>query len=140
LINLEINLTAGKGLSLGALGRLFSGKIAEYVGTISLKLLSYSLLAVFLYGGSSIVQKLYNSGIQSQFELTNIITCTAFATVIALLLPIKLIDYINRVLFIALLLIVIVLIIGLTTKIDWSDLPLSSKEYSNISTWQALIP
>lgn len=58
LINLELNLKAGKGLTLGALGKYFSGHTAQIIGMVSLKLLSYALLAVFIYGGSSILQKL----------------------------------------------------------------------------------
>lgn len=58
LINLELNLQAGKGLTLGTLGKYFSGHTAQIIGTVSLKLLSYALLAVFIYGGSSILQKL----------------------------------------------------------------------------------
>lgn len=70
LINLELNLQAGQGLSLGRLGRHFSGRTAEWIGTVSLKLLSYSLLAVFIYGGSSILQELMASkmGIDASFN------------------------------------------------------------------------
>src|ERR1700722_3551919 len=77
LINLELNLQAGRGLSLGALGRLFSGRTAELIGIISLKLLSYSLLAVFLYGGSSILQKLWASKMVAEYSINNIATCYA---------------------------------------------------------------
>ena len=37
LVNLELNLQAGHGLSLGALGKYFSGRTAELIGTVSLK-------------------------------------------------------------------------------------------------------
>ncbi|AFC74994.1 putative membrane protein [Rickettsia parkeri str. Tate's Hell] len=40
------------------MGKYFSGHTAQIIGTVSLKLLSYALLAVFIYGGSSILQKL----------------------------------------------------------------------------------
>ena len=39
------------------MGKYFSGHTAQIIGTVSLKLLSYALLAVFI-GGSSILQKL----------------------------------------------------------------------------------
>lgn len=55
LVNVELNLQARHGLSLGALGRNFSGPIAEIIGNVSLKFLSYSLLAVFIYAGSSVI-------------------------------------------------------------------------------------
>jgi tyrosine-specific transport protein len=137
LINLELNLQAGEGLALGALGRIFSGRIAELAGIVSLKLLSYSLLAVFLYGGSSILQKLYHN---HHIELFSIITYSALITVGFLFLPIKWLDYFNRCLFAVLLIVVLILISGLITKIEWSDLPWFSNEYTDISVWQALIP
>ncbi|WP_410955820.1 to amino acid permease [Rickettsia koreansis] len=40
------------------MGKYFSGHTAQIIGMVSLKLLSYALLAVFIYGGSSILQKL----------------------------------------------------------------------------------
>ena len=64
LINLELNLQAGRGLPLAALAEKFAGKnsfsgrCAKYLSVISMKLLSYSLLAVFIYGLSSVLQKL----------------------------------------------------------------------------------
>lgn len=140
LINLELNLQAGRGLSLGALGRLFSGRTAELIGTVSLKLLSYSLLAVFIYGGSSIVQELMASKMTLKFSFGNIATCYTLITVAILLLPIKLIDYVNRLLFVGLLAVVAILLTGLAITVSWSDLPLFSAHYSDPLTWVALIP
>lgn len=140
LINLELNLQAGHGLSLGKLGRLFSGKVAEWVGTISLKILSYSLLAVFIYGGSSILQELIVSKSATEFSFAFLATSFAFISMLLLLLPIKWIDYFNRFLFIGLLVVVAVLVIGLNLTINWSELPLISKQYADLSIWAALIP
>jgi len=140
LINLELSLSAGHGLSLGKLGRLYSGKIAELVGTISLKLLSYSLLAVFIYGGTSILQELIESKLDLNYSFNFLATGFAFISMILLLLPIKWIDYFNRFLFIGLLVVVAVLIIGLNLTIDWFELPLISKQYADLSVWTALIP
>ncbi len=140
LINLELNLQACHGLSLGALGRYFSGKRAEVIGTISLKLLSYSLLAVFIYGGSSIVQELIMSKMDVNYSFGNIASLFAFSAFLLLLLPIKLIDYVNRFLFIGLLGIVAILLGGLVLTINWSQLPLFTAQYDDLSAWAALIP
>lgn len=140
LINLELNLQAGHGLSLGALGRYFSGRTAELIGMISLKLLSYSLLAVFIYGGSSILQELIASKMAVEYSFENIATCYALIAIALLLLPIKLIDYFNRFLFVGLLVVVVILLAGLTITINWSELPLFSEQYNNPSVWTALIP
>jgi tyrosine-specific transport protein len=140
LINLELNLQAKHGLSLGELGRRFSGKTAELIGTISLKLLSYSLLAVFIYGGASILQELIESKMGVHYSFESIASWYALVVIGLLLLPIKLIDYFNRLLFISLLGVVILLIAGLVVSIEWSHLPLFSEKYTELSTWAAVIP
>lgn len=140
LVNLELNLQAGHGLSLGALGRHFSGKTAELIGTVSLKLLSYSLLAVFIYGGSSILKELIESKMAVETSFNAIATCYALFVMALLLLPIKVIDYFNRFLFMGLLGVVAILLTGLVITINWSDLPLFSDQYTDLSVWAALIP
>jgi tyrosine-specific transport protein len=132
---LELNLQAGHGFSLGALGRWFSGKIAGIIGTVSLKVLSYSLLAVFIYGGSSILKELLSSN-----SFNTIATCYACITMALLLLPIKIIDYLNRFLFVGLLAVVAILLAGLVITMNWSELPLFSKQYRDLSVWMAIIP
>jgi len=141
LINLELNLQAGHGLPLGALGKYFSGKIAELIGIISLKLLSYSLLAVFIYGGSSILQELIGSKTTVAYSLSNIATCYAVISMGLFLLPIKWIDYFNRFLFIAMLAVVAILLTGLIITIQWSSpLPLFSEQSVGLSAWTSVIP
>lgn len=136
LINLELNLQAGKGLTLGALGKYFSGRTAQIIGTVSLKLLSYALLAVFIYGGSSILQKL----LTLNTNITYIGAWYVIISILILLLPLQLVDYINRVLFIGLLIIIAILVIGLVSMIQWDDLPLFSPNYKEISVWGVVTP
>jgi tyrosine-specific transport protein len=140
LINLELNLQAGHGLTLGALGRYFSGFGAEFFGAFFLKLLSYSLLAVFIYGASSIFKELIEFYSSSRFIFNEIATLYTTSLCLILLLPIKTIDYINRTLFIGLIAIVGLLIVGLMFSVDWTHLPLFSSKIDQISTWTALIP
>ncbi len=136
LINLELNLQAGKGLALGRLGRYFSGRIAEIIGMVNLKILSYALLAVFIYGGSSIIQNLLSLDI----SITYIGAWYAVISILVLLLPLKLIDYINRLLFIGILIVIAILIIGLIAMIKWYNLPLFSSRYKEILVWSEIIP
>lgn len=140
LVNLELNLQADHGLALGALGKRFSGKTAELIGVVSLKLLSYSLLAVFIYGGSSIVQELFTSklGIDSSFN--TIATFYTLIVIALLMFPIKIIDYCNRLLFLGLLAVITILIAGLAISIEWTNLPLFSDHYYDLSIWAAIIP
>ncbi len=136
LIHLELNLQAGQGLSLASLAQRFSGPVAEAIGLISLKLLSYALLAAYIYGGSSIIAKLlgYTDSISS------ITSLYALGSMLVLLLPIQWVDYINRLLFLGLLGIVAILIAGLGSMITWTNLPLFSEQYHDISAWRILIP
>ena|SRR5579862_496567 len=140
LINLELNLQADQGLSLGELGRKFSGRTAELIGTISLKLLSYSVLAVYIYGGSSILRELFATKMTIHYSFVGIASCYTLIGIVVLLLPIKLIDYFNRLLFMGLLAVVAILIAGLTLSLEWSNLPLMSERYYRPSMWIALVP
>lgn len=135
ILTLELNLHAGKASSLGELGKKFSGKIAELIGISSFKALSYALVAVYLYAGASVIQKM--------FEFDNFIQVTsiyAFISFLILTFPLKLIDYINRLLFIGLLTVIIVLVLSLTTEIHWYNLPLLNGNYENISSWIIAAP
>ena len=134
LLNLELNLKAGRGLSLGELGRHFSGRIAEVFGVLSLKILSYALLAVFIYGSSSILEKLF--GVPFHVVI-HIIAALSF---LVLLLPLKIIDYINRTLFLGLLGVFGVLILGLLWVMKWDNLPLFTDQSFNFSMLRALLP
>ena len=134
LLNLDLNLKAGKGLSLGELGRHFSGRVAESLGVVSLKLLSYALLAVFIYGSSSILEKL--SGVPFQVVI-HIVAALSF---LVLLLPLKIIDYINRTLFLGLLGVFGVLILGLLWVMKWDNLPLFTDQSFDFSMLRALLP
>lgn len=140
LINLELNLQAGQGLPLGSLGKFFSGKKAELIGTISLKLLSYALIAVFIYGGSSIFQELLVSKFEVEYSFHSIATSYVFITILLLLLPIRFIDYFNRLLFVGLILVIAILLAGLALTVNWSELPLFSEQYKAPSVWIALVP
>lgn len=139
LINLELNLQAEKGLPLGTLARLYAGKKSEYIGTLSLKILSYALVAVYIYGGTSIFQQLLgNSGIEMDF--TPLATGLAVISFLVLLFPLKMIDYVNRFLFIGLIGVFSLLIIGLVSSLEWSNLPLISPQSMDWASWRILIP
>ncbi|CUI16926.1 putative Tyrosine-specific transport protein [Candidatus Protochlamydia naegleriophila] len=140
LINVELNLQAGRGLTLGSLGRLYSGKMAELIGVGSLKLLSYSLLAVFIYGGSSVVQELIKSNSLMEYSFNRIATYYALISIGLLLLPLKAIDYINRLLFIGLLAIISILVAGLVLSVDWTDMPLFAPKWRDLTSWLGLLP
>lgn len=136
LINIELNLQSKKVMSLGSLGFHFVGPITGFIGNISLKLLSFSLLAVFINGTSSVISEILS---QNKHLFLIETTCAIFSILI-LLLPIKTIDYINRTLFIFLLCIFLVLLFGVITTINWNNLPLYSDSYTDIKVLSSVIP
>ena len=137
LLNLNLNLQAGKGLSLGDLGHYFSGPIAGTLGVLSLKLLSYALLAVYIYGGSSVLQQLVH---QSNLNFSAMASVYALIAILFLCFPLQWLDYINRFLFMGLIGIFAVLMLGLTSLVDWTDLPLWGAHYKDVMSWKTLIP
>ena len=140
LINLELNLQAGRGMPLGDLGRKFSGRKAEWLGIISLKVLSYSLLAAFLYGGSSIIQELLEAETGTNYAFDWVASSYAVIAAFVLMLPLKIIDYLNRVFFIGLIGIFILLLSGLALSITWTDLPLFTQTPRDLSTFASILP
>lgn len=135
LINLELNLQADHGMTLGDLGKKFSGIGAKWIGITSLKTLSYSLLAVFIYGGSSIFQELLDV-----YSFPKIASYYAACSLILLLLPLKLVDYINRALFASLIGVIALLTGGLVLSIDWTQLPLFGTRAADIFAYAELLP
>jgi len=136
LFSIELNLQAGRGLTLGALGRIFSGLSAEVIGAISLKLLSFALLAVYISGLSSVLYELFNLDV----SLYLMVALVAFGVFLILLLPIKTLDIFNRVLFIALLTIFLALIISLFINVDKSSLPAFGPDYNKLWAFSDVIP
>ena len=57
-----------------------------------------------------------------------------------MLLPLKLVDYSNRILFIVMIGTILFLIIGLLSSIQYSQLPLLGPSYNKISAWELIIP
>lgn len=140
LINLELNLQTNQGMALGSLGRHYSGKGAEWIGNLCLKLLSFSLIAVYIYGGSSILKQLILSKFGIEYPFESIAACYAVCVMMILLFPVRMIDYFNRLLFIGLISVVSILITGLTMTINWNHLPLFSAQAGDPTAWMALIP
>jgi len=140
LMSVELNLQAGKGMAIGALGERFSGPIAKWIGTLSLKLLSYTLLAVYIHGSSSIIQKLLAHTIGQEYAFQSIAMLYAFFIAFILLWPIKWLDYINRLLFLGLLAVIAALIVNLGFATSWQHLPLFPPTVSDFSVWHAAIP
>ena len=137
LVSLELNLQAKQGMSLGQLGRYFSGKKAEFIGDSSVMLLSYSVMSLFLYSVSSILKSLFDWN----YSLPYIIGIVSFFSIIIVSLPTKIIDYINRLFFMGLVFSIVLLMLGIVGEISMSDiysLLLQGTDWDFV-TWRSVI-
>ena len=70
LVALELNLQAGSGHTLGALGKKFSGHAARFLGDGSVKILCYVLFMAYLCGGADVAVSMCKSVGVSVYENT----------------------------------------------------------------------
>lgn len=127
LVTVELNLQSEKGLTLDLLGRKYSGKNAELLGNICVKLLSYSLLSAYIYGGSSILQNLLNLNI----NIIYIQSIFTLALILLLQINENLISKINGILFIIFLIFLFFLIFLLFFKVNYNNLPMMNDNVLN---------
>lgn len=136
LVSVELNLHSERGLSLGLLGEKFSGKTAKFIGEVSVKLLSYALLAAYIYGGSSIIQKLIN------IEISAVVIQTILSVIIiiTLLFPTHIVSKINNMVFVGFAGLFLLLIAEVVSCIDYSEVPWSvTPSLSNISSIATIV-
>lgn len=139
LVVVELNLQEGHGLTLIQLGKRFSGHTAQSIALICLKVLTFSLLAAYIDGGASIIQKLLMTFTDAQYDIRFIIILFTSALILLFLFSTRWIDYVNRLLFFALIASFCLLIFGLLTKIDISKLPINPMEL-NFDAWRIALP
>lgn len=141
ILNLELSLQAGKPMHLGPLAEKFSGKLAKIIGLLSFKILSFSLVAVYIYASSSLLQKMLSSSYNyNEINFSIIATIFAILSIVLLSLPMKFIDYMNRLLFSGLLIIIFFLVLGLVLKINWSNIPLFGEGLKDVKSWVYIAP
>lgn len=139
LVVVELNLQEGHGLTLIQLGKRFSGHTAQSIALVCLKVLTFSLLAAYIDGGASIIQKLLLTFTDTQYDIRLLIILFTSALILLFLFSTRWIDYVNRLLFFALIGSFCLLIFGLLTKIDISKLPISPMEL-NFDAWRIALP
>jgi tyrosine-specific transport protein len=134
LMSVELNLQAGKGLPLVGLCKLFSGRKAEMIGALSLSILSYSLLAAYIAGGSSIISNLLKT------EAFDMKLWYTLAICVILAFPPNSVKTINNILFIGLLCIIGIMVCFLAFTINWSNIPLFGDGWMSFYSWQGILP
>ncbi|MBN8827299.1 MAG: amino acid permease [Sphingobacteriia bacterium] len=140
LIYLELNLRAGKGLPLGALGKEFGSQSSYVVGTICTMLLTYSLLSAYLYGGTSIIKIFCEAILGNEINSINILNVFGVIIFSIMLFYTKFVELTNRFLFVSLMVAFITLIVGLVLRVDISNVPLIEAQVNDVSSWTIAIP
>ncbi len=141
LYGLELNLRAGKGMTLGGLGQFFSGSVAKIIGDASLLILTYALMAAYLFGGASVLETFLNQHSMGQiFDY-----CPSFSIMTALIILILMgnlrwVDHHNRVLFIVMLGAIIVLMAGLSEELRITHFVSIVSNWQQYTVWQIAIP
>ena len=136
LVNLELNLHCKNDSHVKSLSEEFSGKKARIFETINLKLISYSALTAYIYGCSSILEKLIGSDVSLSIIATGL---TAF-TVILFLFDTHIISKINNIAFIISIALFFTIILRILTCIDFSNIPLTGNiSFHAISTTLSVV-
>ena len=123
LIVVELTLQSKKNMTLSELGYHYSGYKASIIGMLSIQVISYALLSVFIYGGSSVFQSMIEAILGYNYALKPIIIIYTLVSVLILSTPAKYTEIINRLLFFAMMLVIGILIFGLAFSIDWLNIP-----------------
>lgn len=123
LVGAELNLRSEQGLSLGELGKNFFGKGAQIIGEISVKVLSYAALTMYLCGASSIIQKLVEEYFRCEVSIIIIETCIAITGMILLLYPLKIISAVNNLIFSGLIIVFLTLLGIMMGFTDYTNMP-----------------
>ena len=136
IVNLELNLHCKNDSHIKSLSEEFSGKKAKIFETINLKLISYSALTAYIYGCSSILEKL----IGSDGSLSIIATGLTIFTVILFLFDTHIISKINNIAFIISIALFFTIILRILTCTDFSNIPLTCNiSFHAISTTLSVI-
>ena len=97
----------------------FSGKKAKLIEDVNIKILSYSALSAYIYGCSSIFQKLI------QYDNIFVIeTLLMFFIFLLFIFPTNFISKINNIFFIVFIILFLFLLIRVVTCVNFSNIPL----------------
>ncbi len=123
LLSVELNLQLDYGLSLGKLGERFSGRGARLIGEISIKALSYALLAAYLSGSASILQQLISELGGPVISLQMLEAVVAVWSFLVLLGPVSVVSVANNVAFLGFLSILEILLVVFSFNMNVAALP-----------------
>ena len=115
IIRCELNVHSDARFALRDVGMYFSGSAASKMGSIAFKLLSYSLMSAYLYGAASLFSVFVDCNLR--------IVIVAFALFVAFILffSANIIIKANKLLFIAMMVILFSVIFCILSQLDFSS-------------------
>lgn len=134
IIRCDLNIHSDSRFSLQDVGEYFSGNIAKQVGSISFKLLSYSLMAAYLHGAASLLNVFLN------YDLRVTIVLLGIFAILVLLLNTTVIVKTNKTLFIVMMIALFAVIFDMLSRFDFSNsnIPGISSNLSALTLLSAL--
>lgn len=134
LIRADLNLNFHASATLDECGEHFGCSWAGFLGNILLKILSFALVAAYIFGLSSILRTFFNASSQNlMILLVSVIIASAF------ILGSKLIVNINKFLFTGLFCTFLVLVLKLFWDIPITFIPQQSGSIE-INSWTVIVP
>ncbi len=134
VIRAELNIYSQADFALKDVGTHYSGKIASYIGSISLKLLSYSLIAAYLCGLASLLNELL------AFDARYLIAAIASGTMVLLYFSNSLIQRTNKILFVFLVSAFVLVTVGLLVKSGVSELQVPAGQLLTLNSFALALP
>lgn len=135
IIRADLNLNLHADATLEDVGKAFQCPWAGIAGNFLLKLLTFALLAAYLFGFSSILCSLFNNVCAQSVMLL----VTAIGTAIAFILAPEFILNVNNSLFIGMFCVFIGLVVALFLETQISFIPEQTKEIA-LRDWTTIIP
>lgn len=134
IIRAELNIYSQADFALKDVGSFYSGKIASQIGSISLKLLSYSLIAAYLHGLASLLNVFWT------IELKYLIALISGISIILLYFSNSLISRINKILFVFLISVFILVTLGVLLKSGMNGLKIPEAQELSITSFALVLP
>lgn len=134
IIRAELNIYSKADFALKDVGRYYSGELASQVGNVSLKLLSYSLIAAYLHGLASLLN------VFLAFDIRYLIVMLSSMAIILLYFSNSLISKINKILFVFLISAFILVTLGILLRTGLNSLEIPGGQELSIKSFALALP
>jgi tyrosine-specific transport protein len=137
MIRCELNINSRADFSLKDVGLFYGGKVSAAAGDLCLKILSFSLLAAYIFGGSSIIRAFLQVDASSSTSVAIIFTCAILCLFLFLS---DIVIKINKYMFMILFSAIFIGIISLTMCSKADSIPINVEGIFHMKDWSAVLP